>query len=70
LLYQSISLILKPLEDTCGKEILTQIKLHGIPKNLESAIALANKNDDRTRKEFEKWAVLTWGVDFGSTLIT
>lgn len=27
---------------------------------MESAIALANKKDDRTRKEFEKWAVLTY----------
>lgn len=58
--YQSISLILKRLEDTCGKEILNQIELNGIPKDMESAIALANKKDDRTRKEFEKWAVLTY----------
>ena len=36
------------------------INLHGIPKDLESAIALAQKQDDRTRKEFEKWAVLTY----------
>ena len=27
---------------------------------MDSAIALANKKDDRTRKEFEKWAVLTY----------
>ena len=27
---------------------------------MESAIALANKKDDRVRKEFEKWAVLTF----------
>ncbi|MFM6753071.1 MAG: DNA methyltransferase [Dolichospermum sp.] len=58
--YQSISLILKRLEDSCGKEVLTNITLHGIPKDLESAIALAQKQDDRTRKEFEKWAVLTY----------
>ncbi|MFM6009174.1 MAG: restriction endonuclease, partial [Dolichospermum sp.] len=36
------------------------IKLHGIPKDIESARALANKTDDRTRKEFEKWAILTY----------
>jgi site-specific DNA-methyltransferase (adenine-specific) len=27
---------------------------------MESAVALAHKKDDRTRKEFEKWAVLTY----------
>lgn len=58
--YQSISLILKRLEDSFGKGILEQIQLNGIPKDIESAIALANKQDDRTRKEFEKWAVLTY----------
>jgi len=58
--YQSISLILKRLEDSFGKGVLEQIKLNGIPKDIESAIALANKADDRTRKEFEKWAILTY----------
>ncbi len=58
--YQSISLILKLLEDAFGKGVLEQIKLNGIPKDLESAVALANKKDDRTRKEFEKWAILTY----------
>lgn len=27
---------------------------------MESAVALANKKDDRLRKEFEKWALLTY----------
>jgi DNA modification methylase len=58
--YQSISLILKRLEDSFGKEFVDTIKLHGIPKDIESAIALANKAGDRTRKEFEKWAILTY----------
>lgn len=58
--YQSISLILKRLEDSFGKGVLETINLHGIPKDRESAIALANKTDDRTRKEFEKWAILTY----------
>jgi len=58
--YQSISLILKRLEDSFGKGVLEQLKLNGIPKDMEAAIALANKKDDRTRKEFEKWAVLTY----------
>jgi DNA modification methylase len=58
--YQSISLILRRLEDSFGKEILDLIELNGIPKDVESAIALATKKDDRIRKEFEKWAVLTY----------
>ncbi|MDP5339153.1 MAG: DNA methyltransferase [Nodularia sp. (in: cyanobacteria)] len=57
--YQSISLILKRLE-SFGAGVLETINLHGIPKDMESATALANKADDRTRKEFEKWAILTY----------
>jgi site-specific DNA-methyltransferase (adenine-specific) len=58
--YQSISLILKRLEDSFDQGVLEQIKLRGIPKDIESAIALANRKDDLTRKEFEKWAILTY----------
>ncbi len=58
--YQSISLILKRLEDSFGKNVLDNIQLNGIPKDMASAQALALKADDRTRKEFEKWAVLTY----------
>jgi site-specific DNA-methyltransferase (adenine-specific) len=58
--YQSISLILKRLEDSFGKNSIENIQLNGIPKDMQSAVALANKTDDRTRKEFEKWAVLTY----------
>ncbi len=75
--YQSISLIIKRLEDTIGKDNLdinekpidqlekrethkTTIQLSGVPQDFEGAIALANKKDDRVRKEFEKWAVLTF----------
>jgi DNA modification methylase len=58
--YQIISLILKRLEDSFGKNSIENIQLNGIPKDIESAVALANKTDDRTRKEFEKWAVLTY----------
>ncbi|MEQ1724697.1 MAG: DNA methyltransferase [Sphingopyxis sp.] len=61
--YQSISLILKRLEDkypdTYG-DIEANILLDGVPRDLASAVALANRKDDRTRKEFEKWAVLTY----------
>ncbi len=58
--YQSISLILKRLEDAHGLDVLDNIKLAGIPKDMAAAAALANKKDDRLRKEFEKWAVLTY----------
>ena len=58
--YQSIALILKRLQDQHGKEVLENVKLNGIPQDMDSAVALANKKDDRTRKEFEKWAVLTY----------
>ena len=58
--YQSISLILKRLEALYTKSILSEITLAGIPKDMQSAEALAHKRDDRVRKEFEKWAVLTY----------
>ena len=58
--YQSISLILKRLEENIGKSALHNIELNGVPQDMKSAIALANKKDDRTRKEFEKWCVLTY----------
>jgi DNA modification methylase len=58
--YQSISLILKRFEDEFGLEILNTIALDGIPKDIASARALAHKKDDRVRKEFEKWAILTY----------
>jgi site-specific DNA-methyltransferase (adenine-specific) len=58
--YQSISLILKRLEDSFGKETVDCIVLDGIPKDMASAQALAHKADDYVRKEFEKWAVLTY----------
>lgn len=57
--YQSISLILKRLEEH-NKESLNNVEINGVPKDSDSAIALANKKDDRTRKEFEKWLVLTY----------
>ena len=58
--YQSIGVIIKRLEDSFGKEVLENITLNGIPKDMTSASALALKKDDRTRKEFEKWAVLIY----------
>jgi DNA modification methylase len=63
--YQSIALILKRFQDTYEKngtwpEVEANILLDGVPRDLESAMALANRKDDKTRKEFEKWAVLTF----------
>jgi site-specific DNA-methyltransferase (adenine-specific) len=61
--YQSIALILKRFADTYKDDwpaIEANIKLDGVPRDIESAMALANRKDDKTRKEFEKWAVLTF----------
>lgn len=63
--YQSIALILKRLSDRYAESgewpaIEANIKLDGVPRDLASAVALANRRDDKTRKEFEKWAVLTY----------
>jgi DNA modification methylase len=72
--YQSISLILKRLEDSFGRDFTKEVidsetnqikqpatlKLNGVPQDFASAVALANRQDDRLRKEFEKWAVLTF----------
>jgi DNA modification methylase len=58
--YQSIAVILKRLEDSFGAAALESLVLDGIPRDMESARALANKKDDRVRKEFEKWALLTY----------
>jgi len=58
--YQSISLILRRLEESFGNEVIKSIDKKGIPKDFESAVDLANKKDDRLRKEFEKWLILTY----------
>jgi site-specific DNA-methyltransferase (adenine-specific) len=58
--YQSIAITLERLENTYGKEFVDSIILNGIPRDMKSATALAHKKDDRLRKEFEKWAVLTY----------
>jgi len=60
--YQSISLILKRLQDQYPDQwptVEADIQLDGVPRDMKSAVALANRKDDKTRKEFEKWAVLT-----------
>ena len=58
--YQSIALILRRLEGQFGQDAVKAISLNGIPRDMASARALANKKDDRVRKEFEKWAVMSY----------
>ena len=58
--YQSIALILRRLEAAFGGDVAAAVVLSGVPKDMASAKALALKTDDRTRKEFEKWALLTY----------
>jgi len=58
--YQAISVILKRLSESFGNDFIKTIDLTGQPKDIEGARALANKKDDRLRKEFEKWAILTY----------
>ncbi|HEY9300762.1 MAG TPA: site-specific DNA-methyltransferase, partial [Phormidium sp.] len=58
--YQSISLVLKRLENSFGNNLVSQIQLTGIPKDRESAIALANAQSHCRRNEYEKWAILTY----------
>ena len=43
-----------------GQEALDNVELHGVPRDMEGVDALIHKRDDRVRKEFEKWAVLTY----------
>jgi DNA modification methylase len=58
--YQSIAIVLNRLEGQFGKAAVQNILLNGIPRDMEAARALAKKRDDRLRKEFEKWAILTY----------
>lgn len=58
--YQSIALIIKRFKDAFGKTIADAISLSGIPQDMKSAEALAHKKEDKLRKEFEKWAALTY----------
>lgn len=58
--YQSIAIIIKRLKEHFGQEVIDKTEFNGIPKDMDSAIELAHKKDDRVRKEFEKWAVLTY----------
>jgi len=57
--YQSIVLILKRLEKL-GIRVLDKVMIKGVPRDFDSAVALANQRDDRVGREFEKWMVLTY----------
>lgn len=52
--------MLRRFEKAFGVAALAKIATDGIPRDMQSAEALARKKDDRLRKEFEKWAVLTY----------
>jgi DNA modification methylase len=58
--YQAISTVINRLEDELPGEALKTVAIAGLPRDLDSARALAHKKDDRLRKEFEKWAILTY----------
>jgi site-specific DNA-methyltransferase (adenine-specific) len=52
----AINLISKRLEDSYGVEVLKTFEIHGFPKDIESARALAN-DVKGGRLEFEEWIV-------------
>ncbi|MDR0870132.1 MAG: restriction endonuclease [Planctomycetaceae bacterium] len=58
--YFAVTLIQERLEKEYGKRVVNKIKISGIPKDMEAARALAHRKDDVLRKEFEKWAILTY----------
>jgi DNA modification methylase len=57
---QAISTIYNRLEEEFPELDLRNIIDGGAPRDVASARRLANKRDDRLRKEFEKWAILTY----------
>ena len=63
--YLSIDLIKKRLIDSFygnEKAFYEDVQVFGIPKDLESARALATKtSNDKVRKEFEKWVIFKVG---------
>jgi len=59
--YNSISLIIKRLTESYGKNILDKIDIVGIPKDIAAARDLSLKS--KTRKEFEIWAIMTYSND-------
>jgi site-specific DNA-methyltransferase (adenine-specific) len=70
--YQAITVILHRLKksfssdfkenvaDKTAANVIENVSIHGVPKDINSAIALANDPKDKTRKEFEKWFILEY----------
>src|SRR6266403_2933982 len=58
--YEAIATMLRRLEKKFGAEFVKSVRLDSMPRDMKSAVALAHKKDDRPRKEFEKWAILTY----------
>ena len=62
--FQAVSLIIKRLEDSSPVEqraaLHHRVVIHGIPQDVAAAAALAHDPQDKLRKEFEKWAILTY----------
>jgi DNA modification methylase len=57
---QAMSTIYIRLEDEFPELDLHNIAEGGAPRDMKAASLLAHKRDDRLRKEFEKWAILTY----------
>jgi DNA modification methylase len=57
---QAIATVLNRLEYQFPGIDLSTIYQDGKPRDVESAKRLAHKQDDRLRKEFEKWAILEY----------
>ena len=51
--YKSIAVSLKRLEDNYGPDVLKSIALTGIPRDMQSARALAENKDDRLAKSLK-----------------
>ena len=62
--YHSIALVLQRLQRHTKLNALSY-QVAGIPKDMESVRALANKQDDRVRKQFEIWAILQFTENSG-----
>ena len=58
--YHAIATILTRLEDNFGEAVAKAVACDGLPRDMNGARALATRQDDRVRKEFEKWAILTF----------
>ena len=58
--YQAVAMTLKRIECAYGYSVANAVNLNGTPKDIKSAHVLAHKKDNRLKKEFEKWIILTY----------